>query len=262
MHVPLRVFLLLQKHDVPVMYFFDFETRKDDMDGAAAVEFHRTVLLRLLAGLFEAAGMVPGGAPMARLPRPVRLMIARVLLPAESATKRLIQFISRRIVLPPKRERAASAKTAERAASRNSGTSAPSFWLFDRRKFFPELADKRRAVRRGPGPRLTDFGSFDAYRRREADDVKPVRDPDDAVRMCRRMLALYRALNDLEGQARRLLRAMAKRKQNPPGPGRYGPVRSGFPPGYRKNKTHEVDVILYECHMMTWLDKPPTLPPP
>ena len=230
------------------------------MDGSAAVEFHRTVLLRLLAGLFEAAGFQPGGAPVARLPKSVRLMIARVLLPAESATKRLIQFISRRIVVPPKRERAASAKAVPRGGARKSRTCAPSFWLFDKRKYFPELADKSRAVRRGPGPQISDFHSFRSGRVAQA--AKPVRDPDDAVRMCRRMLALYRALNDLEGQARRLLRAMAKRAQNPPGPGRYGPVRPGFPPGYRRSRTHEVDQILYECHLMTWLDKPPTLPPP
>ena len=232
------------------------------MDGSAAVEFHRTVLLRLLAGLFEAAGFQPGGAPLARLPKPVRLMIARVLLPAESATKRLIYFLSRRMSLPPKRTRAASkAQAATGKTRRKSGGSAPSFWLFDRRKFFPELADKTRRVRRGPGPRMSDFSDPRAGWGREA-EAKPLRDPDDAVRMCRRMLALYRALNDLEGQARRLLRVMEKRKQNPPGPGRYGPVRSGFPPGYRRNKTHEIDQILYECHMMAWFEKPPALPPP
>ena len=229
------------------------------MDGLAAVEFHRAVLLRLLAVLFGAAGLSPGGAPVARLPRPVRLMIARVLLPAESATKRLILFLSRRIPVPPERAGAASAKAAKTRASRKSAPCAPSFWLFDKRKFFPELSDKSRAVRRGPGPSIS---GFDGFRMRgSAEAAKPVRDPDDAVRMCRRMLALYRALNDLEGQARRLLRVMAKRNRKPPGPGRYGPVRAGYPPGYRRAKTHEVDRTLYECHMMVQLDTPPALPP-
>ena len=231
------------------------------MDGAATIEFYRLTLLRLLAALFELAGIEPGDAPLARLPRSVRLMIARVLLPAESATKRLILFLSRRKTLPPESERVASSqKRTAGAVKRKSGRVAPSFWLFDRRKFFPELADKSRRIMRGPGPRITDFDGYSPSREAEV-SAKPVRDPDDAVRLCRRMEALYRALQDLDAQALRLLRMMAKRKKSPPGPGRYGPVRAGFPPGYRRYKTHEVDVILYECHMMAWFERPPSLVP-
>jgi len=231
------------------------------MNGTQAIEFHRLVLLRLLAGLFEAAGMTPDGAPPERLSKPIRLMIARVLLPAESATKRLILFLSRRMTLPPKSGRGSSAKSSKRGSTRKSGRAAPSFWLFDKRKFIPELSGNGRRVRRGPGPQISDFSDFRAGSR--GDDAEtPVRHPDDAARMCRRMLALYRALQDMEGQALRLLRAMAKRNAGPPGPGRYGPMRSGFPPGYRRNCNHEVDDVLYECHLMAWLDRPPTLSPP
>ncbi len=232
------------------------------MGGGQAVEFNRLALLRLLKALFDAAGMTPEDAPLARLPRPVRLMIARVLLPAESATKRLILFLSRRKTLPPEPERtASSAKRGAGTAGRKSGTVAPSFWLFDRRKFFPELADQSRRVRRGPPPRILDFDSPYPGGGEGAVPAKPARHPDDAVRLCRRMQALYRALQDLDAQAMRLLRMMARRDKAPPGPGRYGPMRAGFPPGYRQNRTHAVDVILYECHMMAWFDRPPSLAP-
>ena len=228
------------------------------MDGRQTIEFHREALLRLVMAMFVSAGMQPGGAPMARLPKPIRCLIARVLLPAESATKRLILFLSNRLTLPAKKDGSgARRKAANSDAKSRSRSPAPSFWLFDRRKFFPELSDKTRRVPRGRGPQITDI--FGSPRRREPDPVAAPRNPDDSVRLCRRMLALYRALNDLDGQAMRLLRVMAKRKQAKRGKARYGPMRPGFPPGYRRNKTHEVDDILYECHMMAWFDRPPAL---
>ena len=226
------------------------------MNGGAKIEVYRLALLRVVLALFEAAGMEPGGAIVERLPKPVRLLIARTLLAAETATRRLVLYRSRRLDLPNSKEKKTSSKkAARRAARRKSGVSAPAFWLFDKRKFFPELADPRRKVRKTAGPRILLWG--DEWTARPAAPPKPVRHPDDAARMCRRMQALYRALQDIDAQALRLLRIMAKRKMAKPGPGRYGPMRSGLPPGYRQGGTDDIDELLTELHNMAWFDRPP-----
>ena len=225
------------------------------MEAEQVIEYQRAALLRLLLGLFSVAGLVPGGAGIASLPKPVRLVILRVLLPAESATRRLAYYLSLR--LPALADRVAS-KTAKGQGkkSRKRGVRAPSFWLFDRRQFIPELSNGRR-VARGPGPAIRFFD--ESARRADAveEDAPIDREAEATRRLLRRMEALHRALNDMPAQARRLQRAMKKREAAPPGPKRYGPVRSGFPPGYRRSRPHEIDELLYECHLMACVDRPP-----
>jgi len=229
------------------------------MEAEQVIEYQRAALLRLLTGLFVVAGMTPGDASVASLPKPVRLLILRVLLPAESATRRLAMYLSRRLKPAPERKRTGGKK----GANRSGKTGAPQkraavFRLFDRRKFIPELSDGKR-VARGPGPSVRFFDEPP----RGANAGDEVAAPTDAERqaaaaqrLCRRMEALFRALSDMPALARRMQRAMNRRASAPPGPGRYGPVRSGLPPGYRRSRTHEVDELLYECHLMVWLDRP------
>lgn len=218
------------------------------MDTASTVSLHREALLRVLATLFVAAGMVPGGALVSRLPKPVRSMIERVLQPAESATRRLLLYLSRRTVLPPSR-----AGSASRSGGTRKGSRGAAFALFDRRKPFSELSQPGQRVGRGRGPGIWSFDGDGPA----AVPEKPARDPDDALRLCRRMQALNRALLNMPREARRLLRAMARRAKAPPGPGRYGPLRPGLPPGYRRNPSREIDEILRDCHVLAWYDPPP-----
>lgn len=67
-------------------------------------------------------------------------------------------------------------------------------------------------------------------------------------RLFRRLDALQHALDDLPGQAKRMLCLMARRKKAPPGPGCVPPLRPGWPPGYRQRHVHPVDQILQDCH--------------
>ena len=79
-----------------------------------------------------------------------------------------------------------------------------------------------------------------------------------AVRLTRRLQALKAALDDLPRQAKRLVRATARREKVP----RLkfqSPLRPGQPPGHRKKPVHEVDEILTECHgLACWAMEPDT----
>jgi hypothetical protein len=230
------------------------------MEAEEVINYQREALLRLLMGLFASAGLVADGASVATLPKPMRLLILRVLLPAESAVRRLAYYLALRMprVAAAVRKRRGAAKGGNR---KKAGLRAPSFWLFDRRKFFPELSSGKRVVR-GPGPNIRLFDEPRGYRPPEppAPRTEAERETEVSRRLCRRMQALLLALKDMPAQARRMQRAMDRRAQQPPGPKRYGPVRSGFPPGYRPTRPHEVDELLYECHRMAWVDRPPPEP--
>jgi len=154
---------------------------------------------------------------------------------------------------------------AEQAISRKGAATqtmrqrAPVFWLFDRRKFFAELSTGHR-VARGPGPSIRFFDEPRRLSQEVVEDAQTVLakcEEKSARRLCRRMQALCSALNDIQAQARRMQRAMARRKTAPPGPRRYGPLRPGDPPGFRATPKHEVDELLYECHLMARSERPP-----
>jgi len=204
------------------------------MEAEEVISYQREALLRLLMGLFSVAGTMPDDAAIASLPKPVRSIILRVLLPAESATRRLVQYLSRRLKPEAERKKRAEKRNGKQSDKRRAArVRAPSFWLFDRRKFHPDLSSGQR-VARGPGPSIRFFD--DPSSRPEPEAEKPShaeREAEATRRLLRRMQALFRALNDMPAQARRLQRAMSA------------------------NRTHEVDELLYECHLMAWLDKPP-----
>ena len=222
------------------------------MNAIETAEYHRLWLLRVLGTLFELAGFSPGETPVSRMPKLLRRMILRGLKPAEAAGRRLIFYIATRLQGPLPPVRSASRGTRSADNRKRTRKRAPVFWLFDRRRFLPELSKGRRG-RRGTGPQIRSFDDPTP----PPEPEKPQRDPDDAGRLCRRLEALYAALSDLPAQAQRMLRAMEKRRQAPPGPGRYGPIRGGLPPAFRQNRTHEVDEILYETHLMAVSAHPP-----
>jgi hypothetical protein len=86
-------------------------------------------------------------------------------------------------------------------------------------------------------------------------------DPDEEVsarHLCRRLVALKRALDDIPGHAKRLGRLEARRKAGLPHARRHAPLRPGWPPGVRKRPVREIDDILRECHSLAhYALKPP-----
>jgi len=158
-------------------------------------------------------------------------------------------------------------KSRRRATGEKRGPRAPRFSLIDSRKFFAELHPHRRMPRSKPKQegsrepqiqvRIAGFdGQPDFIIWSEPKAVPMPEDEINAAVICRRMMALKLALEDLPKQAKRYVREVAKRKAAAAGPKSVPPLRFGLPPGYRKKHIHEVDDILWECHQMVRRNPP------
>ena len=103
--------------------------------------------------------------------------------------------------------------------------------------------------RKGRAPRIRSLASDAVHRPRSTG----VRDTSDGMEtsdtLLRRLAALKDALENLPRQARRLVRALARR-ENIPRLRFRAPLRQGPPPGHRKKPRLEIDGVLHECH---WL---------
>ncbi len=224
-------------------------------------ENYRLALLRVVAELFVSAGMASDNAIVEKLPRHVRNAILLILRPAESASRRIFAMAARHVdvpeyVVPPKRDRLKNKGTGKKRGPR-----APQFCLIDPRKYFPELHPNRRNSR----PKRKPSGSTEPQIQVRIagfdggpdfilwSEPKAILTPDDEVSakaLCRRLLALKLALEDMPKQAERYVREVAKRKAAAPGPKSVPPLRMGLPPGYRKKHIHKIDEILWDCHCL------------
>jgi len=231
-------------------------------------EHYRLALLRVVSGLFVSAGMVAEGPLVEKLPRRIRNAILLVLRPAESAARRLAAVEARKLDVPEYTPPPQRATPRGKGSGAKRGPRAPQFCLIDPRKFLEELHPNRRNRRAEPKREQSSepqiqvrIAGFDG----QPDFIiwsepKAVPLPDDelnAAAICRRMIALKLALEDLPHQAKRYVREVAKRKAAAPGPKRIPPLRFGYPPGYRKRHIHEVDQILWECHCLSRRDPAP-----
>ena len=214
------------------------------MDWDLAIKRNSEALNRIVEALFAMLGLA-GVAPVARIPQPLHRAVLRVLWPAESAMRRLIVIAARGLVvkLAPSRP-----KLKGPIGKGGGGSKPPSFQLFDPRKNFEALRQHGRRFTRNP-PRI----HFFPY-----DTLSPARPPvppsdglANAERISRRLQALKAALEDLPRQARRLARWRVRR-ENAKAPKFTSPLRPGPPPGHRKKKVHEVDLVLTECHGLAW----------
>ena len=216
------------------------------MDWARAIERNSEALKGIVEALFAMLGLA-GAATVARIPQPLHRAVLRVLRPAESAVRRLIVIAARGLVvkLVPSRPMPA------RPIGKGGGNSRPSFQLFDPRKNFACLRQRRRTTRNPPrihffpyDPRVAALWSA---RPPAADPAPP---PDGLVgagRLSRRLQALKLALDDLPRQARRLARWRVRREKAQ-SPKFRSPLRPGHPPGYRRKPVHQIDEVLIECH--------------
>ena len=223
------------------------------MDWARAIERNSEALKGIIEALFAMLGLA-GDATVGRIPQPLHRAVLRVLRPAESAMRRLIVIAARGLVvkLAPSRPMP-KGKTIEKGG----GNSVPSFKLFDTRKDFPELRQRRvkyakcppRVLFLGPDSRVDDLWP------RPQPVATPVSPPDglvSATRITRRLQALKLALDDLPRQARRMARWRVRR-ENSKTPTFKSPLRPGQPPGHRRRQIHEVDEILANCHWLAWV---------
>ena len=218
------------------------------MNWDAAIEINRTALLRLLTGMFAVVGMEAGGS-VSVIPLRARLLVLRILRPAESALRRIVLLRARAMADEVYVPRPAREKTAKRG--KGTGSKSVAFPLFDPRK---KQRGKGRRRPNGPGPRISFFDGTDSRYQPEPEAPKPGLDDDVcAARLCRRLNAMFKALNDLDAQAKRLKRQEARRKMTP----RLklqGVVRINTPPGHRERgrsaDERDVDEILSECQTL------------
>lgn len=206
------------------------------MDWDRIISRNHDRLLRIVTALFAYAGLDAGGADV--VPRRVWRKIVRLLRPAESAVRRLIILAAQRIdpqALPLLSEGADEAGETRRPTPRSTrgprGERVAYFRLTDPpRRFDPRLWEGLRPFPEGgvkPGDANEDV------------DVRP---------LCRRILLLKAALDDIDGHAKRLVLWTARQARLPVTARRFSPIRRGRPPGHVKRPTQEIDTILSEVH--------------
>ena len=208
------------------------------------------------------------------MPKSVYRYVLGILRTAESAVRRLIIAAARNIVVEPRKAHPAKPRT--KASSNGKGQAEckgesrgkskrkrKRDWLF---RLFDPPKRENRAYGRPPKrpqvePRIHVFG-YDPripefLRGQPAPPSPPVLEEkvivDDgtvnARHLCRRLLAIVAALQDIPRQARRYARWRDTPIEDRH-PQRESALRFGRPPGFRQRPKHEVDEILKECH---WL---------
>ena len=214
------------------------------MDIPQAIDLNKTALARIVAGLFVLLGAA-GEAALARIPLALHRAVARVLRPAESAARRLIVTLARitRLQAPPPLQSRPAPAGLVRAGQ---GQRRLSFQLFDPRRRFFRRRDQTKAL---PRPRISFFGVGEA-RRVSLGREKPKSGKSDGLEtsanLLRRLEALKDALDDLPRQAKRLVRALARRETVPQLKLKM-PLRPGSAPGHRRKPRLDIDHVLHQC---------------
>jgi hypothetical protein len=245
-----------------VRYMYDEQKHPIDLT-EEAIATNRDALLGIVAWLFTMLGLEErSNRALPRMPRPLHRALLRVLVPAEAALRRLIVFAAQGLTVTLKPASSAHPRLPPQRGRTEKGRMSP--------PVFPLVDPKQRAghprrpkARPRAEPRLSVFDrdgflvcSSDAPR------PKPRRPKPDGLidpkRLCRRLEALKRALQDIPRQAKRLARWRARQEQkqastSTPTLKPLSPLREGPPPGYRKKRQHEVDDILAECHDLACL---------
>jgi hypothetical protein len=225
------------------MFLFCF--CEENMDWDLVIKRNSEALKGVIVALFAMLGDVT----VSRIPKPLHRAVLFVLRPAESAVRRLIVIAARGLVV-----KVAPSRPMPKGHIVGKGglPRASSFQLYDTRKDFPELRQRRVKYARNP-PRIH-FFPYDTLRPTPQPVAAPAPPPDglvNAARLNRRLQVLKLALDDLPRQAKRLARWRARR-ENMKAPKFKSPLRPGPPPGRRKRKIHPIDEILANCHWLAW----------
>lgn len=221
------------------------------VDWDMVIARNRELLLRIVAMLFAISGLAEDDAA-GFLTRSSRNHVSRILRAAESAARRLVLIAAHRLAVfqPPLGAFMYGLnpdKTGRRPIGGHAGNDeaavAP-FGLLDPVKRFSFDPPK---IRSKAFPRISTPGITEPAPIPEGWFGLPD-DPIDATPILRRLLSLKRALDDLDGEARRLARWQARRDRAAKPRGRASPLRNGRPPGFRARRVHEVDEVLRDCH--------------
>ena len=182
------------------------------MDWSFAIERNRVPLLGFVMELFAMIGLTEGVA-VERLSRSLYRKVFGILRPAGAAVRRLIIVMARDIVVEPRPKRPfPKGRVIVRQGKHKRGAS---FQLFDPRKDFDGGNGRGR---RGKGPQIEpcihvfDFDPrIPLFLRPQPAPAAPASTPapekDDTVNagpLGRRLAAIKGALEDLQGQAKRL----------------------------------------------------------
>jgi hypothetical protein len=208
-----------------------------DFNWDLALKHNSEALQGIIMALFAMLGL-EGEATVSRIPKPLH-----------RAVRRLIIIAARRLVVKvaPSRPMPKGLKIGK-----GDGNRLPSFQLYDTRKYFVELSQRRVKYTKNP-PRIHVF-PYDTLVPISRPVAEPVSPPDGLVngeRLSRRLQVLKLALADLPRQARRMARWRLRREAMP-SPKFKSPLRPGPPPGRRKRHIHPIDEILADCHALAW----------
>ena len=123
------------------------------MDWDLAIKRNSEALKGIVAALFAMLGL-DGSERFRGFRGPLHCAVLRVLRPAESAVRRLIVIAARGLVV-----KVAPSRPMPKGhmIGKGGGRHAPSFQLFDTRKDFPELRQRRVKYAKHP-PRILFFG--------------------------------------------------------------------------------------------------------
>jgi hypothetical protein len=215
------------------------------LDWDSALNHNSEALKGIIAALFAMLGDVTVGW----IPKPLHRAVLLVLRPAESAVRRLIIIAARGLVV-----KVAPSRPLPKGQmiGKGDGSRLPAFKLYDTRKYFPELSQRRIRYMKNP-PRIHVF-PYDTLKPAPQPETAPVTLPDglvNAERLTRRLQVLKSALDDLPRQARRMARWRVRREAMP-NPKFKSPLRPGPPPGRRKRHIHPIDEILDDLHGLAW----------
>ncbi len=210
------------------------------MDWEQAIEVNGKALAGIVAGLLELVGLQTGH----RLPLTIYRLVARVLLPAESAVRRLIVIAARGMAAKPPSLR----PMPKGLVIAGKGGARATFQLYDVRKQFGSFEDETARRVTGPRIRVVDVASPQAQFMAKF-DVPGTCSASAASKLRSRLAAITSALDNLPRQARRLVQWRARRAALE-SPTFISPLRPGPPPGRRKRSRDQIDVILRECHAL------------
>ncbi|MFN0192295.1 MAG: hypothetical protein ACKVP5_10020 [Aestuariivirga sp.] len=226
------------------------------MDWDLAMNRNRDALIRIVGTMFAMLGLVEGAA-VDRIPRVLHTAVLRILRPAEAAVRRLIVAAARGMAVKP-----VVPRSGPKEGFAGNGKGSGKRRVFRLEDIRPPMAP--------PEPRpnhpLKSYSPADltpaalrALHRKARDLIatsKPAPPKDgkvSAASLAGRLQAIGFALEDLSGQAKRLLRWRARRERILKERLIYtNPIRPGPPPYVHKKPRHEVEEVLRDCHWLAW----------
>ncbi len=220
------------------------------MDWDRVIERNQAALIRIVAMLIAMVERGTGSM-VVLLPPSLHREVSRMLLPVESAVRRLIAIAARGLKVKPTPVR----PMPKGLVFAGKGGGQFSFQLFDTRQRFSRTHPRRAATTVIPRIHIfADSPLVPLFQPRQPVE-SPIPEPDetvaviDANRLGRRLAAVRMALENLPQQARRLARWKARRIKMEK-PAFLSPLRPGPPPGHRKEPIEEIDFVLRRCHAL------------